>query len=138
MDFVIGGVIFGAFFITGLYYLNRNKKEKQCTCKTYGKIINHIMHEERESPASDDYRIRRYWHSLCEYTVGATKCVRETNIGTSQPRYEIGQIVTVYYNPNNCHEAYIEGDNNSNIKATLCFALGIIAIIFVYLARKII
>ena len=30
----------------------------------------------------------------------------------------------MYYNPNNCHEAYIEGDNNSGIKAIVCFALG--------------
>ena len=38
----ISGIIIGAFWIATVYYLNRNKKEKKCTCKTYGKIINNI------------------------------------------------------------------------------------------------
>ncbi len=43
-------------------------------------------------------------------------------------------MATVYYNTNNCHESYIEGDNNSKIKTIVSFALGIIVSIFVYLA----
>ena len=130
----IGGIIAGAFFVAGLYYLNKKRIEKKCSCKTYGKIIKNIRREERVG--ADRYRDRRnYWYSLCEYTVGESKCVRETNIGTLQPR-EVGKIVTVYYNPNNCHESYIEGDNNSGIKAIIALILGITLVVFIYLIIK--
>lgn len=128
----IEGIISGVFLITGLYYLRRNQKEKKYTCKVYGKVVNNISRREK---VNDTYRT--YWYSLCEYTVGETKCARQTNIGTFQPRYEIGQTVTIYYNPDNCHESYIEGDNNSKMKAIVCFVLGIISLVFIYFSRKI-
>ena len=136
MFFAMGGIISGTFFIAGLYYLYKNKKEKKYTCKTFGKIISNIRRVEHTGSLSrGDYRSYVRWYSLCEYKVGETKCVRETNIGTSQPR-EIGKSVMVYYNPNNCHEAYIDGDNNSGIKAIVCFVLGIISAIFIYFILK--
>lgn len=134
----IGGTIAVAFFIVGLYYLNKQKKEKRYSCKAYGKIINNIKREEKNFDVDDHYRTRVYWYALYEYTVGETKCIRETNIGTLQPKYEVGQNVTVYYNPDNCHEAYIDGDNNSQIKSAVCFALGITLSIFIYFIIKVI
>lgn len=130
----MGGIIVVSFFIAGLYYLNKNLKQKKYTCKTYGKIINNIGRQERfGADRQRDYRTR--WYSLCEYTVGETKCVRETNVGTLQPR-EIGTVVTIYYNPDNCHESYIEGDNNSGVKAIIALILGIILIFFVFIIIK--
>lgn len=132
----IGGIIAGVFFVTALYYQIRQKKENKCNCKTFGKIISNIRREEHDGMRSNkDYRRHIRWYSLCEYTVGDTKCVRETNIGTPQPR-EVGKIVTVYYNPNNCHESYIDGDNNSGIKAIVSLILGIISVAFIYLIVK--
>lgn len=131
---VIAGIIIGGLLIAGIYYLNKDKKRKKCTCKTNGKIINNIRRDE----SIIDGNRRRYitrWYSLCEYTVGETKCVRETNIGTLQPR-EVGESVTVYYNPNNCHESYIEGDSNLGIKAKVAFILSIILIIFIFFIIK--
>ena len=120
------------FFIAGLYFLYRSNKEKQYTNKTYGKIINNIQHKTTERDVDGKLVTKFYWHSLCEYTVGNTKCVRETNVGTVTPKYEIGQTVTIYYNPQNCHEAYIEGDSNSKAKAIVCFILGIFLIVCLY------
>ena len=131
MFWAMGGIMAVASFVAGLYYLNKRRIEKKCTCKTHGKIIMNIRREEKVG--TDRLRDRRvYWYSVCEYTVGKAKCVRETNIGTFQPR-EVGEIVTVYYNPNNCHESYIHGDNNSGIKAIVALILGIILVIFIYL-----
>ncbi len=129
---VSGTIITGTFFIAGLYYTYKTQKEKNYSGKTRGKIIDNIMKSER-IPDDDRIIYRRYYYALCEYMVGETKCVRETNIGTLQPKYKVGEMVTVYYNPNNCHESYIEGDNNSKFKAIVCFVLGIITSIFVYL-----
>ncbi len=132
----MGAIITGAFFVTALFYLIRKKKENKCTCKTFGKIISNIRREEHTgSHSNGNYRNYVRWYSLCEYTVGETKCVRETNIGTSQPR-EVGKIVTVHYNPNNCHESYIEGDNNSGIKAMVSLTLAVIVAIFMYFIIK--
>ena len=134
--FILGGIITGSFFIMGFYYLIKTKKEKKYTCRVYGKVVNNIMREEKESDYDNHYRTKRYWYALCEYTVGTTKCARQTNIGTTRPKYEIGQTVTIYYNPNNCHESYIEGDNNSKTKAIVCFIIGIILIFFIYFIKK--
>ncbi len=133
---IFGGVITIVFFVTGFYYLIRAKKEKKYTCKVYGKVINNIMREERRFDAYEHPITKRYWYSLCEYTVENTTCVRQTNIGTiNNPKYEIGQTVTIYYNPNNCHESYIEGDNNSKTKAIVSLVLGIFSIIFLCLIK---
>ena len=126
------------FFICGLYFFYRSNKEKKYTNKTYGKIINNIQYKTTESDANGKLITKFYWYSLCEYTVGNTKCVRKTNKGTVTPKYEIGQTVIIYYNPQNCHEAYIEGDNNSKTKAIGCFILVIFQIAFLYFAKKII
>lgn len=128
---IIEIVITGSFFIMGLYYTYKTKKEKNYSGKTYGKIIDNII--KNDQIPNDDIIRRRHYYALCEYMVGETKCVRETNIGTLQPKYKIGETVIVYYNPNNCHESYIEGDSNSKAKAIICFILGIIMVIFVCL-----
>ena len=144
---ILGDIFFGMiaisiiaiFFIGGVYFLYRSNKEEQYTNKTYGKIINNIRHKTTVyDTRSEHYVTKFYWHSLCEYTVGNTKCVRETNRGTAIPKYKIGQTVAIYYNPQNCHEAYIEGDNNSKAKAIVCFILGIFLSVFLYFAKKII
>ena len=135
---IIAVIVTTTFFMVGLYLLYKSNKEKQYTNKTYGKVINNIQHKTTERDAHGKLVTRFYWHSLCEYTVGNTKCVRETNVGTVTPKYEIGQTVTIYYNPQNFHEAYIEGDNNSKAKAIVCFILGIFLIVFLYFAKKII
>lgn len=129
---IMGAIISGTFFIIGVYYLYKTKKEKKYSSKTYGKIIENIMEKECINYNSPS---RRYYYALCEYMVGETKCVRKTNIGTFQPKYKVGETVAVYYNPDNCHESYIEGDNNSKIKAIVCFILGIITSIFVYFIK---
>lgn len=126
-----------SFFIVGIYFLYKSNKEKQYTNKTYGKVINNVQHKTSEYDADGKLVTKLYWHSLCEYTVDNTKCVRETNIGTRTPKYEIGETVTIYYNPQNCHEAYIEGDNNSKTKSIICFIMGIFLIAFTYFAKKI-
>lgn len=121
------GIITVYSFVAVLYYLNRKKKEKKCTCKTYGKITNNIRHEEIDA----EWGPYTVWNSLYEYTVGDTKCVKKTHFKAVQPR-EVGKIVTVYYNPNNCHESYIEGDNNSSFYAIVSLFLGISLVIFIY------
>jgi len=127
------GVIIGGFLVAGVHNLIKNKKEKKYTCKTYGKVISNIRRDESiGSVRRGNYRNYVRWYSLCEYKVGNIKCVRETNIGTLQPR-EIGTIVTIHYNPDNCHEAYIEGDNNSGVKAIIALILAIALIFFIFL-----
>lgn len=129
---IIEGITFGTFFILGLYCLIRNKKEDKFNGKVYGKIINNIQQTEK---TGDTYS--KYWYSLCEYYVDETKCVRKTNYGTFQPKYEIGQTVEVYYNKDNCHESYIKGDKfQGNVVAIICFILGIFATMFVYFLQK--
>ena len=133
---IFGGIIISVYFIAGIYYLNRYKKEKKYTSKTHGKIIDSIRKTERYYDVDGNSTTKRYWYFLCEYYVNGEKCVRQTNIGTFTHKYKIGQVVTIYYNPDNCHEAYIEGDNNTKEKIIVLFVLGIMGIAFLFLFSK--
>lgn len=127
----IGGVSAGLLIIKGIRNLNKRRK---CTAKVYGKVINNIQKREQDGNDGD---FRNYWYTLCEYKVGETKCVRETEYGTFEQKYEIGQIVEIYYNPKNCHESYIEGEPSPKVSGIIYIILGILAIIMACIFRNI-
>lgn len=122
MIFGMGILIAAILFIQGIILLNKNKK---CTCKIIGKVIDNVQHRARDM---NDHWVN-YWHSLCEYNVDGVKCVRETIIGTREPKYQVGQSVEIYYNPNNCHEAYIVGDRNNKALGGVLIVLSFLTIL---------
>ncbi len=129
----IGIAISLVLFVSGLHFLIKSRQKKRYSSKTLGVITDNDIIRESTMPDNGSFTTKRYYYALCEYVVDGVRCVKETAIGTTQPKYKIGQAVTVYYNPNNCHEAYIEGDDNSRIKAVVCLILGIVVLIFVFL-----
>lgn len=122
------GIILGVIhIISGLILINKNRK---CTCLTTGKIIDNVQREVRDS----DNHYRRYYYSLCEYYVDGIRCVRETKVGSMNPKFEIGQVVQVHYNPKNCHEGYIDGEASYKVLGIVLlvigFLIGLLLLIF--------
>lgn len=59
------GITWYYFFVSGVIVLkNRKKKEKNCTSKTHGKVIDILKHE---SKGVNYYTYS--WHPVFEYTI---------------------------------------------------------------------
>ena len=130
----IGTIGIGSLFCCSLYFFYKKMQLKKYTATTSGKVISNVRRTEHTSNKRRNNHIVK-WYSLCQYYVGDTQCVRETTIGTFNPR-EVGTNVIVHYNPDNCHEAYIEGDDNSMAKSLVALIIGIFASIFLFFIIK--
>ena len=120
--FILVGII---FFTIGITILNkRKKKEKNCIMKTNGKVVD-IVKEIRID--TDGYTY--YFHPIFEYNIGKLKYVKKSTVGTSKPKYAIGQNVEILYNPEDYNEYYIAGDNMQKRLATIFTITGTIIII---------
>lgn len=94
------------FFIIGLSILNsRKKKEKNCTSKTFGKIVNLIKYNNY----SDDVSISGC-HPVFEYNIGKLNFIKKSIFVNSHAKYTIGQTVEIYYNPEDYNEYYVPGE----------------------------
>ena len=103
----ISGLIGLIFFISGIIILkNRKKKEKNCTSKTHGKVIDILKHENRGIDSTYTYS----WHPVFEYTIGNLKYVKESFYGFSESKFAIGQDVEILFNPENYNEFYVANE----------------------------
>ena len=128
--YIVFGVFGGTFTIMGYIILRKTRKQKyNCTIKTYGKVVNNIRHTITETSTGGGYKKVDYWHALFEYNVAEEKCVKESTLGgRRQPKYEIGQTVEIYYNPENPHDFYVVGDTYPSAFGIILISIGIIPI----------
>lgn len=85
---------------------NRKKKLTHCSSTTMGKVIKIV--KRRYGGADSDTEM---FHPVFEYSVENQKYVKESKFGTTKKKYEVGQEVEIYYNPNDCEEYYVGGEN---------------------------
>ncbi len=132
-----GGIFAITFFLMGYKILRKAKKQKyNCTIRTYGKVVNNIKHTATETNATGAYENADSWHALFEYNVAGEKCVKESSLGTRYPKYEIGQTVEIYYNPENYHDFYVVGDTYPSNLGIILISIGIIIIGIVLFAIR--
>lgn len=118
--FSVLGII---FFVLGLALLNGKKKQqKECTWKTYGKVID-IKRHEYHTPG-EHHRYSYAWHPVIEYSIGDLKYIKEHYNGNGTPQYAIGQDIEIYYNSQNPHEYYIANDNTGKTIGTIFTIVG--------------
>jgi len=135
--YIVFGVFGGIFTIMGYIILRKTRKQKyNCTIKTYGKVVNNIKHTATETNATGAYENADSWHALFEYNVAGEKCVKESSLGTRYPKYEIGQTVEIYYNPENYHDFYVVGDTYPSNLGIILISIGIIIIGIVLFAIR--
>ena len=126
----ISGFIGLIFFISGMIILkNRKKREKNCTSKTHGKVIDILKHETR----SIDHTYTYSWHSVFEYTIGNLKYVKESFYGFSESKFAIGQDVEILFNPENYNEFYVATETLPKTLGRIFTIIGILLIVIAIL-----
>ena len=125
----ISGLLGLIFFVSGVIVLkNRKKKEKNCTSKTHGKVIDILKHE---SKGVNYYTYS--WHPVFEYTIGNLKYVKESLYGFSESKFAIGQDVEILFNPENYNEFYVATETLPKTLGRIFTIIGILLIVIAIL-----
>ena len=116
------GLIGIIFLIIGIVILNNvKKKEKNCTSKTVGKVVDVVRHENYSTNGG----YSSSWHPVIEYNIGDLKYKKESIYGSAESKYAIGQDIEVCYNPKDNNEYYIKGDTLPKTLGTIFTIIGI-------------
>lgn len=125
----------GAFCGIGLIFLMVSwiitavvaDKKKNCTSKAVGTVTDLV----RSTNYYDRNHSIRGFHPVVQYTTEKGETLSITSaVSTSPPKYKVGDIVNVKYDPNKPEKFYIDGDNTINIVKIvfLCVGLGLIVL----------
>ena len=127
----IWGFVGLVFFIIGAAMrASRKRKEENCTSQTYGKVVDLVRRESHDS----DGGYSSSWHPVFEYRIGGMTFVKESNFGSSQAKFAIGQDVEIYYNPDNYNEFYVPGEKLPRLIGTIFTIVGVVAILVAVLS----
>lgn len=122
----ISGLIGIIFFIIGIVILKKRKtKEKNCTSKTYGKVVDILKHKNVDLNGGHTYS----WHPVFEYTIENLKYIKESLYGSSSSKFAIGQNVEIHFNPQNYNEFYIAEETLPRTLGTIFTIVGIVLIV---------
>jgi len=130
------------FTVMGINTLNRRSYlTKVCTEQAVGivydfKVSGAVIDDE------DGYQDYRTYMPLFEYEVNGVVYTLESDFGTKEKRFKIGQEITVYYNPENPEEGRVPEDKGGGSGpylliglACLLIGLDITAIIKVFVLK---
>lgn len=137
---IFGSVFCGLGLVFSLVALgikgSLKNKLKNCTSQTSGTIIDLKRHS---SGSSGNHQTS--YHPVIQFvTENGKTIVKESSFGGSKTRYQIGQNIKLFYNPDNPDEFYMPDDNIPKI-LTLVFSLvgigmillGVIISVLVYI-----
>lgn len=106
---------------------NRKKKLANCSSITMGKVIKIVKRSYDD--VGIDKASAEMFHPVFEYNVGNQKYVKESKFGTTSQKYEIGQEVEIHYNPDNCEQYYVDGDNTQRNLGIIFTVAGVMVLI---------
>lgn len=120
----VWGLVGLIFLIIGLVMKKvRKRKEINCTCKVFGKVKDIAR---RQTYSNNGYSSTM--HPVFEYNIGGLTYIKESQVGSSQSKYAIGQDVEIFYNPDNPHEYYVVGEKLTKILGNIFSVVGGICI----------
>ena len=91
----IWGFVGLVFLLVGLFMnLFRKRKEKRCTAETVGRITALVANPGQGGLTQ---------HPQVTYQIGMLTYEKISPFGSTNPRFAIGEQVTVYYDPNDPH-----------------------------------
>ena len=128
----IVGIIFA---VVGIFVLKQGDNLKaRCTEETTGTIVDIVSERDHSSDSSD-----RVYYPVVEYKVGDRIVNQKSRSGQTPCPYYVGQQVTVYYNPNNVEEYFIEGDSTPMFIGIVFIVIGsvvaVAVVIFVFFGK---
>ena len=102
-------------------------RKKNCTAKAVGTVTDLV----RSTNYHDRNSHARGFHPVVQYTTDKGETLSVTSaVSTNPPKYKVGDIVNVKYDPNKPQKFYIDGDNTINIVKIvfLCVGPGLIVL----------
>lgn len=121
--FVFLGVVFLALGL--LLRTIRQRKIALCTRKTVAVVKENISRVHyRHGEAA-----RFYWYPVIRYWAEGREIEKTMSFGQAgSPRYPVGAEVTVFYQPEDPKNCYIENDNTTGLVSAvfLCVGLGLL------------
>ena len=103
--FLLVGIIFA---IAGIIVMQQdNSLKKRCTEQAIGTVVE-VICERDSNTTSDD--ITYTYFPVIEYQVGDRTISQRSRSGQTPPKYQVGDQVEIYYNPNDVEEFIIKGD----------------------------
>ena len=126
--FVLFGLIFAGI---GWFLLWRQKKLKQvCTAQVSGTVkdvTESISHSTGKGKRTGRRRVS--YRPIFTYSVEGVEYVQQSIIGSSRPKFNVGQSVTVFYDPSSPKRFYVLEEGKSTV-AGICFvAVGVVIMI---------
>ena len=92
------------FLLLGLFIKRKvSKKIAACTARTEA-VVKEINREVNLSAGTDSYYS---WFPVFSYTVNGSEVIVRSTIGSQKKRFEVGQQVTLFYNPDKVYEYYV-------------------------------
>ncbi|MBQ8892613.1 MAG: DUF3592 domain-containing protein [Bacilli bacterium] len=116
------GIILGVLFLgIGIFlYFKTNNLVKNCTVETEAVVVG-----MKQEDSTDDVGTSYVYYPIIEYDADG-KAIRVTmDKGSSNPTYNVGDKLTILYNPNKTNEFIVKGDMSSNIFTILLIAMGV-------------
>lgn len=106
------GIVLGiVFFLIGFFMRNKHRKKALlCTAQTNGTVID--FHCSISTKTDDDGRRRKTttYYPIFTYMAEGKQITKTSSIGTGSERFQRGQMVTIFYNPNDVEQYYVPED----------------------------
>lgn len=110
VSLVLIGLIFGGIFV-GLRISDRNKRSL-CTRRVKGTVTD--IERRRTSGSMGDAPMIS-WYPTFKYEVNGYTIEKTSMYGSAKQDFYINQEVTVFYNPQNPNEYYVQEENVASI-----------------------
>lgn len=155
--FIVMGVIFAVIGV--IIMLTTHGKKVRCTSVTNAKVVDIVKSVTKDYSSRRNYarkgvtisignenfsnnsHLHTYntttFYPLFEYTVNGVKYVRKSSMGSSSPRYGIGEEIEIHYNASNPNEFYT-GKGNASMMIGMIFTIFGILLIAIYLLMQLI
>ena len=133
-DFIL--ILLGSIFTIVSYFIKKqfNLKKEKCTYKTIGNIVEIEKREtERRYMVGFETVPRVSAFNCYEYEYNLEKLKVWSNVGNMPGKFQIGQQVTVYCNPDNPNEYYIEEESTKTVINVFKFVgIGMFALAMIF------
>ena len=119
----------GILFITvGIVTANQSKGlKRRCTEETIGTVVDLICEQDINRDTDSDSTTYTYF-PVIEYQAGDRTVSQKSNSGQYPAKYQVGDQVTICYNPDNVEEYIIKGDLTPKFLGLISLVLGSIAV----------
>ena len=114
---IVFPILITAFLLLGMVFMGLgigiksviDKKAAACTSRTEA-VVAEINREVNLSAGGDSYRS---WFPVFSYRVNGEEITVRSKIGSEKKKFEAGQKVELFYNPDNIREYYVPAENAS-------------------------